>query len=161
MIVGGKRSGTRHLSHDFDLIDHMISFTFQICTNLDLSHVATMDWSSGHPEKHAIITHLLKYRIPSKYIVPIDSILVNSIYGQHARKSARHRHEVQQLGLDISLDSDSRRVIYTAFESCKDQFDVNNAPMYFKTASDIAKLIYNGVEMVRSIGDQSYETLLW
>lgn len=122
---------------------------------------ATMDWSLGHPEKHTIITHLLKFRIPSKYIVPIDSILVNSIYGQHAKKSARHRHEVQQLGFDISLDSDSRRLMYTAFENYKDQFDVNSAPMYFKTASDIAKLIYNGVEMVRSIGDQSYDTLIW
>jgi hypothetical protein len=126
-----------------------------------LQCTTTMDWNLGHPEKHAIITHLLKFRIPSKYIVPIDSILVASIYGQHARKSARHRHDVQQLAFDISLDPDSRQLIHTAFENYKDQLDINSAPTYFKTATDIAKLIYNGVEMVRSIGDQSYETVLW
>lgn len=120
-----------------------------------------MDWTLGHPGKYAILSHLLRFRIPSKYISPIDSILVESIYGQHARKSARHKHNVQQISLDVSTDPVSRQLIYTAFECYKDQFDINSAPTYFKTASDIARLIYNGVEMVRSIGDQSYETLLW
>lgn len=120
-----------------------------------------MDWILGHPEKHAIVTHLLRSRISSKYIVPIDSILVEAIYGQHARKSARHKHEVQQLSFNTSLDPDSRLLIYTAFETHKVQFDINNTHTYFKTSSDIAKLIYDGVEKVRSIGDGSFNTLVW
>jgi hypothetical protein len=122
---------------------------------------STMDWTLGHPEKHAIITHLLRSRIPSKEIVPLDSILVESIYGQHARKTTRHKHDVQQLSIDVSLDPDMRLLIYTAFESYKDQFDINSSHTYFKTSSDIAKLIYGGVELVRSIGGGSFNTLVW
>ena len=120
-----------------------------------------MDWTLGHPEKHAIMTHLLSSRISSKYIVPIDSILVEAIYGQHARKSARHRHNVRQLSLNDSLDSDLRQLIYTAFESHKNQFDINSPDTYFRTSTDIAKLVYGGVEIVRSIGDGSFSTLEW
>jgi hypothetical protein len=120
-----------------------------------------MDWTLGHPQKHAIVTHLLRFRIASQDIVPIDSIVIDAIYGQHARKSARHRHIVQQFSFEASLDPVLRHDIYTAFETYKALFDINNAASYFKTTSDVAKLIYNGVESIRTIGDGSYNTLLW
>jgi hypothetical protein len=120
-----------------------------------------MDWTLGHPQKHAIVSHLLKFRIASKDIVPIDSIVVDAIYGQHARKSARHRHIVQQFSFDASLDPVLRHHIYAAFETYKALFDINDAASYFKTSSDVAKLIYNGIESIRTMGDGSYNTLLW
>ena len=120
-----------------------------------------MNWISGHPKKHAIVTHLLKFRIPSKDIVSIDSVVIEAIYGQHARKSARRRHYVKQFSLNKSLEPELRLLVYTAFETYKVQFDINSLDTYFKASSDIAKKIYNEVEMARSVGEGSFNTLLW
>lgn len=120
-----------------------------------------MDWTLGHPEKHTIVTHLLTFRIASNVIVPIDSMVIDSIYGQHTRKSARHRHFVQQFSFDTAIDPVARVQIYTAFETHKALLDINNAVSYLETSSNIAKLIYDGVETIKSIGDDSYDTLLW
>ena len=122
---------------------------------------SSMDWNLGPPEKHAIVMHLLSFRIASKDIVPIDSMVVEAIYGQHSKKSARHTHNVRQLGFNVSIDADSRRHIYTAFEAYKDQFDINDSVTYFKISTNIAKAIYNAVETIRSIGDGSFNTLIW
>lgn len=88
-------------------------------------------------------------------------MVIQGIFGQHAKKSPRHAHNVQQLSLDISLDPDSRLCIYTAFERHKNKFDLDNPPVYFQTSSDIAKDIYNSVAIIKSIGDASYNTLVW
>jgi hypothetical protein len=120
-----------------------------------------MDWRLGHPQKYVLISHLLTFLIPSKDIVPIDSIVIQSIFGQHAKKSSRHTHNVQQLSPDISLDPGTRFQIYTVFENKKTQFDLDNPSVYFQTSSEIAKDIYNGVTMIKSLGDGSYNTLLW
>jgi hypothetical protein len=120
-----------------------------------------MDWHLGHPQKLAIISHLLTFRISSKDIISIDSMVIQGIFGQRARKSSRHTHHIQQFSLDISLDPESRLKIYTAFETHKNKFDLDNPPAYFETSSDIAKDIYNGVMMIKSVGEGSYNTLVW
>ena len=120
-----------------------------------------MDWLLGHPQKQAIISHLLSFHIASKDIISIDSMVIQGIFGQHARKSSRHKHAIQQLSLDVSLDPDSRLRIYTAFETHKNKFDLDNPPVYFETSSEIAKDIYNGVTMIKSVGDGTYNTLAW
>ena len=123
--------------------------------------LVVMDWQLQHPQKHAIAAHLSTYRIASKDIIAIDSMVIQGIFGQHARKSPRHTHIVLQLSPDISLDNDSRLHIYDAFEMHKTKFDLDNAPVYFETSNVIAKDVYNGVAMIKSVGDGSYNTLVW
>jgi hypothetical protein len=78
-----------------------------------------MDWHTGHRNKHAIVTHLSHLQFASKHIVPIDSIVVNAIFGQQVRKVRNHRHNMLQLSLDAIVDNETRKKIYAAFEAKK------------------------------------------
>jgi hypothetical protein len=120
-----------------------------------------MDWCTGHINKHAIVTHLFLLRIASKHIIPIDSIIVNAIFGQQARKARNHRHDILQLSLDASVDNETRKNVYTAFEAKKKQLDMDNPLTYLQTADDIAKAIYNVAPEIRLLGEDSYDVLAW
>jgi hypothetical protein len=66
-----------------------------------------------------------------------------------------------QLSPDAAVDNETRKHIYTAFETKKKLLDMNDPSIYLKTSNDIAKAIYDVVPEIQLLGEGSYDVLAW
>jgi hypothetical protein len=86
-----------------------------------------VEWGAGHPMKAELSRILSKYEIPSVIGVQMDSILVDSIFGQHATKLPHRHHDIKSLSLEApKIDASIRDDLWRKFEDLKQQLTFDN-----------------------------------
>ena len=110
-----------------------------------------------------IFEHLTKNydHFESKVIVPLDDLVVCSLFGQKTLKKRSRVHSVQKVGQDFEENAELAARIYAAFEKRKFWLDPENPSHYVSTLKKLALELHQGNSAIKCVSPQASKVLDW
>jgi len=97
----------------------------------------------------------------SKVIIPLDDLVVHSLFGQKTQKKRSRVHAVQNVGQDFEENPKLAAQIHAAFEERKFRLDPENPSRYISTMKKLALELHRGNSAIKGISPQASKVLDW
>ncbi len=102
---------------------------------------------------HPLFVHLAhRYdQFDSKLVIPLDDLVIHSLFGQRTPKTLRRKHSIQNIGLNFQEDMELLNLIYTGFEKEKHQLEPSNPTQYISVVKSLALALHRGNSLIKRL----------
>ncbi len=137
--------------------------SYQLGRSLKFAVTNLTVMSSPQGGFHPLFIHLAhKYNpFESKVVMPLDDLVVHSLFAQRTPKKSHRTHTVQKLGLNFQENTEVSTVIYTAFEKKRHQLEPSKPAQYTSVIKKLALALHRGNSSIKCLSANAATVLDW